>query len=1484
MPSKMKPGRLARAVSAVIDRLENRCLFAALVPSSSVLVFNSDANSGGANHVSHTDTLTITNTGSTTLTLSGPALAADPVDAAGNQSGDFHITSGSLPASLAAGASANVMVNFTASAVNTIESALLQINSSDTGNPVTTIQLHGLGTNGQFATNEPSLANILTSFDIPTNIGVTDPSNSQYPQTPSASSQEVALQRLVKAGTGPVTIQMLASFNASAAPSVRFGYYTPGNASGTTELFTINNADDQTVNPVAQGVTSFDPGPSSFGLYATFPGISTSNNKPDTHYTEDSLNTLDPTHSRKFRFFPLENSDGSTVPNAYVVAAEDFNDPTFNSFTNFVAIIRNVTAAPGAPHGAVLGLTNLDAVPGSNSLVFNRIQNLNPDDPNGFVDTVHDTNTLQITNTGDQTLSISGLTLSDTTNWVLVNPPTLPATVAPGGTLDVTIKFIATTNPSHTDNQTNDVAPSNAIDPSLTSVQAGGVWNGTLTITSNDAANPTKSVNLAGYWQYESEHETEPSLQTIVNKMFGFGTDIADSQLPEYPNNGSQRVLYGEEVYSPYWNVADPTLPVSVYQLDAYHNQYDPNSMGFPAAAMGYFAQGSSSTTVLFQDTTGESQSVLPIANGSSATPAQASFTPTGAFGWNLDGEKSDDTLNTTDMTFGRSGHSVRFWPARDSSGKVIPNEWIMGLDYQNSAFDNSDYQDVLYVVTNMHPAAQAPAPTSFQGVASTSGVSLQWSPVTDGSLQGYNLFRSTTPVGNYTQIASGLSGTSYVDTTAPQGATLYYLVAPVDSAGQSTGAGTIVTTASPGQDVLTSTDINTTPAGTTTIITPGTDYDVTGGAGDIGGTAADGFRYAYESVTGNFDVSVQVASVTQSVAGNSKAGIMARASLAPGSEMVFSGVTPTQGYRFNYRTVTDAVGTFNSVGSITYPNAWVRLTRSGDVFTAYSSTDGVNWTQIGTLTLSLPATIDLGLAADSHTTGQTLTAQFRHFSVSNPTSPPSTLGAPQGLTATADSSGITLQWNAETGAAGYDVLRSTSATGPFTQLNGSPLTGTSYADTAAPIGSTSFYEVVAVDGQGNISQPATTSAIRPGTSTPMPFGGRTVATYTDDAGHTVTLRLTGRGSGVATFVNGAATPDSITLTGTNAASIFTISVKGGTTHVGTIAVTGSIGRVAAPTTLLQGDLAVSGSLGSVSFAGASGAHTLSVGGGGRVASLSLGQVSDLSISSAVPIALLSATTWLNTGGTDLITAPSITRLAIAQTFAAELTLTGAGNELASASIRGGITGGAWSLASSAGQIVAGGVASTWSGTLGGTIAAFNTTHNFDGSLTAGAINSFHIGGNLTGAVRLTGGTAHDLRALSVVGAIDGGQVRAAGSIGAVTAAGLINADVFAGVANSVASLPATASNFADAASITSVVVTGRGLPFAVQGSNVAALTLGHVTFGAVNTNNGGVKFGLAAHSLASYTRKVNGAVLTWTSRQSPALLTDAGDATVRLV
>jgi Putative Ig domain/Abnormal spindle-like microcephaly-assoc'd, ASPM-SPD-2-Hydin len=83
-------------------------------------------------------------------------------------------------------------------------------------------------------------------------------------------------------------------------------------------------------------------------------------------------------------------------------------------------------------------------------------------------------------------------------------------------------------------------------------------------------------------------------------------------------------------------------------------------------------------------------------------------------------------------------------------------------------------------------------------GIASTSySVMLSWtaSPSPDAAgyeISGYNIFRSTTSGGPYTQLNSSLiAGTTYADTTVADGTTYYYVATVVDSSNAQSGYST---------------------------------------------------------------------------------------------------------------------------------------------------------------------------------------------------------------------------------------------------------------------------------------------------------------------------------------------------------------------------------------------------------------------------------------------------------------------------------------------------------------------------------------------------------------------------------------------------------------------------------------------------------------------------------------------------------------------
>jgi regulation of enolase protein 1 (concanavalin A-like superfamily) len=86
--------------------------------------------------------------------------------------------------------------------------------------------------------------------------------------------------------------------------------------------------------------------------------------------------------------------------------------------------------------------------------------------------------------------------------------------------------------------------------------------------------------------------------------------------------------------------------------------------------------------------------------------------------------------------------------------------------------------------------------------------------------------------------------------------------------------------------------------------------------------------------------------------------------------------VTPGNGVTFQYGYNSGVSG-----GTYTFPNAWVRLVRSGSTVTAYSSADGSTWTQVGTATITFTDPVTAGLIVCSHSAGQLGTATFDNVS-----------------------------------------------------------------------------------------------------------------------------------------------------------------------------------------------------------------------------------------------------------------------------------------------------------------------------------------------------------------------------------------------------------------------------------------------------------------------------------------------------------------------
>jgi putative Ig domain-containing protein len=196
--------------------------------------------------------------------------------------------------------------------------------------------------------------------------------------------------------------------------------------------------------------------------------------------------------------------------------------------------------------------------------------------------------------------------------------------------------------------------------------------------------------------------------------------------------------------------------------------------------------------------------------------------------------------------------------------------------------------------------------------------------------------------------------------------------------------------------------------------------FTVTGSGSDIWG-GGDAFHFVYQPWTGDGSIVARIASVT--TANNwSKAGVMFRQTLSGGSAHAVMLVSAAKGTAFQRRRSSGA-DSVSTTGSSSAAPRWVRLERSGNLFSAFESADGINWTFVGSDTIAMAQQIFVGLAVTSHDNTRSTTAAISvtvavpSFTASAPAAPPGQVGQPYRWAATATGQIGAVAWSVASGA-----------------------------------------------------------------------------------------------------------------------------------------------------------------------------------------------------------------------------------------------------------------------------------------------------------------------------------------------------------------------------------------------------------------------------------------------------------------------------------
>jgi outer membrane protein assembly factor BamB len=165
----------------------------------------------------------------------------------------------------------------------------------------------------------------------------------------------------------------------------------------------------------------------------------------------------------------------------------------------------------------------------------------------------------------------------------------------------------------------------------------------------------------------------------------------------------------------------------------------------------------------------------------------------------------------------------------------------------------------------------------------------------------------------------------------------------------------------------------------------------------DISGYS-DQFHYVWQQLSADGTISARVLSQTNT-GGWARAGIMMRQSTDAGSAYYAAFVTPANGIVVQYRPAQGLVTTILTQNAGTVP-VYLEIARSGNNFSAYTSSDGVNWAYVisSTIALSLSSSILVGLGASAYSGGAVSTVTFDTVNIGTSAPAPPT-GCPSGWT-----------------------------------------------------------------------------------------------------------------------------------------------------------------------------------------------------------------------------------------------------------------------------------------------------------------------------------------------------------------------------------------------------------------------------------------------------------------------------------------------------
>ena len=366
-------------------------------------------------------------------------------------------------------------------------------------------------------------------------------------------------------------------------------------------------------------------------------------------------------------------------------------------------------------------------------------------------------------------------------------------------------------------------------------------------------------------------------------------------------------------------------------------------------------------------------------------------------------------------------------------------------------------------------PCSIPAPPTGLSAVGGNAQVSVSWTASSGAA--SYNVSRATVSGGPYTQIATGVTTTSYTDTGLAAGMTYFYTVVAVNACGASGYSSYIgSTTIPPIPTGLTATAGNAQVALNWTASSGATSYNVKRATVNGGPytTIASPTTTSYTDTTAvNGTTYYYVVSAVNASGESANSAQVSATPIAPPAAPTGLTATAVSANQINLSWTASSGATSYNVKRATVSGGPYTTVATGVTTTSYSNTGLTG----GTTYYYVVSAVNTG--------GEGANSAQASATTLTPPAVPTTLTA-----TTTSSSQINLAWTASTGATSYNVKRAPVSGGPYTTVTN--ITTTSFSNTGLSSGTTYYYVVSALNTAGESANSTQASAI---TISPAPTG-----------------------------------------------------------------------------------------------------------------------------------------------------------------------------------------------------------------------------------------------------------------------------------------------------------------------------------------------------------------------------------------------------------